>query len=211
MYSINPWGFLALSFFDFFFSFSVKLIYNSDLLTKISLHLLHPLNFTCYFSFLPNIAPNFDKFVNVSQCSFSGLVSFQCFEKVCLVTMELNVVLLSLSLFNTFFQFNFLVYQLILNSFIVKPLLLSNSQTIGRSFFTHSRCFIISFSFFAAFLLTFFLKSSYFVLTIHCCSSFISLFNFRSRLFSSLASFFAVLCHLGCLIPNLNAIDFPVE
>ena len=210
MYSINPWGFPALSFFDFFFSFSVKLIFNSDLLTRISLHLLHPWNIRCYFSFLPNIAPNFDKFLNVSQCFFSGLVSFQCFEKACLVTMELNVVLLSISLFNTFFQFNFLVYQLIVNSFIVNPLLLCNSQTIGRWFFTHSRCFIIYFSFFPAFLLTFFLKSSYLVLTIHCCSCFISLFNFRFRLFSSLASFFAVLCHSGCFIPNLNAIAFPV-
>ena len=93
-----------------FFSFSAKLIYNSDLLTKISFHLLHPWNIQCYFIFLPNIAPNFDKFLNVSQFSFSGLVSFQCFEKACLVTMELIVVLLSLSLFNTFFQFNFLVY-----------------------------------------------------------------------------------------------------
>ena len=39
------------------------------------------LEYSSYFIFLPNIAPNFDKFLNVSQFSFSGLVSFQCFVK----------------------------------------------------------------------------------------------------------------------------------
>ena len=64
------------------------------------------------FIFLPNTTPKFDEFLNLRHFSFSSLLSFQCFEKASFVTMELDVVLLPLSLFATFFQFNFLVSHL---------------------------------------------------------------------------------------------------
>ena len=105
-----PLFLLLTSFFSFFVSLS------NSFITKTFL----PSNL--FTSSLPNSTPKFDKFLNLRHFYFSGLVSFQCFEKAFLVALEL--VLLSFSLFDTFFQFNFLVSQLI------NPLLFCDSQII---------------------------------------------------------------------------------
>ena len=82
-------------------------------------------------------------------------------------------------------------------SFVILILLKVSSLPILR--FT---CFKISFSFFVAFLLTFFLKSSLLVLATHCRSPFISFFNFRFYLFSPLASFYEVPFCSGCFFSH---------
>ena len=62
-----------------------------------------------FFSQIP--AQNLTNF-SIRPCSFSGLISFQCFAKAFLVMLDLDFILLSLSLFNTFSQLSCIsVYQ----------------------------------------------------------------------------------------------------
>ena len=114
---------LSSSFFYWFklFCVNVELIYNSDLLTKQSLHLLHPEHIWCSFS--PKCNPKIRR-ISHSQIFFllgSGLLPM--FWKSFFGHVGSSLAL-SLFLFHTFFQFKCLASQLI------NPLLLCDFQII---------------------------------------------------------------------------------